>query len=219
MTTNGTSRATWALVAAGTGAAGVLAYFGAAFLPVPDAIGRLFAFAFGPLLGFSFLGMYRYMSEYRDGPVLQFATLSGIIASAMVTAMLVVQVGNNMVRQSSLAEAETEAARETVLLAWRAVNQVQYLLDVVWDIFICVAAILLAVAMLNHPRFGKIWGGLGVVFGALLLFFNMYTFPFPPADVGSIDWGPLLALWFLAVFIRMFFLARRPSGSTTEARA
>jgi hypothetical protein len=192
----------------------VLAYFGAAFLPVPDAVGRLLAFAFGPLLGFSFLGMYRYMSEYRDGPVLQVATLSGIIAGALVTAMLVVQVGNNMVRREGLAEAETEAARETVLLAWRAVNRVQYLLDVVWDIFICVAAILLAIAMLSHPRFGKIWGGLGIVAGALLLYFNMYTFPYGPGDVGSIDWGPLLALWFLAVFVRMFFLAKRQPADT-----
>lgn len=209
MTRTQTSSSTWARVAGGTGGAAVLAYFGAAFLPLPDAATRMLAFAFGPLLAFSFLGMYRYMAEHRDGPVLQIATLSGFIAGAMVTAMLVVQIGNGMVRASGLAEAETEAAREAALLAARAVNRVQYLLDVVWDIYICAAAFLLAVAMLSHPRFGKVWGGIGMTFAVLLFFFNMYTFPYAPAEMGSIDFGPLLALWFLAVFSWMFWLAKR----------
>ena len=57
----------------------------------------------------------------------------------------------------------------------------QYLVDVAWDIFICVAAVLIAIAMIRHPSFGKIWGGLGILAGGLLLFFNLYTFPFAPA--------------------------------------
>lgn len=210
-----TSAKTWALLASCTGIGGVLAYFGAAFLPLPDLVAYALAFAFGPLLAVSFLATYRYMANHYDGPVLQFAAFFGVVAGVMVTAMLVVQVGNNMVLQEGLAEADSGAARESVRLAWRAVNRVQYLLDVVWDIFICLGTLLLGVAMLGHPDFGKIWGSVGIVAAAALLFLNLYTFPYAPAEAGSVDLGPALALWCLAVFIRLGFLSRRAPNAAT----
>jgi hypothetical protein len=196
----------WVRVAGITGVASVLSYFGAAFVPLPDAVARLLAFAFGPLLVASFLGFYRFMSRHRNGPVLQTACLFGAIAGTMVTCMLVVQVGNNMVRADLLQTAESEAARQAAEVSWRAVNRVQYLLDVVWDIFICCALILLGMAMLGHPRYGKVWGGLGILAAALLLALNLQTFPEAPAYAGSIDLGPLVALWMLAVFLRTLFI-------------
>ena len=56
------------------------------------------------------------------------------------------------------------------------------------------------------PKFGKLFGWSGIGLGALLLALNMRTFPIAPAEAGSIDLGPLVALWFLAVFIRMLTL-------------
>jgi hypothetical protein len=200
---------TWTRLAGITGTLSVLSYFGAAFLPVPDVVTRLLAFAFGPLLSVSFVGVYRSMAPRKDGPILQLACIFGIVAGVMVTSMLVVQVGNNMVRADMLASAETEAARDSVLLAWRAVNRVQYLLDVVWDIFICLALILLGTAMVSHPVFGKIWGSIGVLVSFGLLFLNLLTFPFAPGEVGLVDLGPLVAIWMLAVFIR-FLLIKEP---------
>jgi hypothetical protein len=146
-----------------------LCYFGAAFLPIPDVFARLLAFAFGPLLSISFLGMYRFMANHHDGPVLQIACLLGIIAGVMVTSMLVVQIGNNMVRSDLLSSAETEAVRESIKLAGGAVNRVQYLQDVVGDIFICVATLLRGISMVTHPKFGKVW----CVF-IRILFINAY---------------------------------------------
>lgn len=206
MSTQKTSLQTWVYLAGISGLLSVLSYFGAAFLPLPDDLTRLLAFAFGPLLSISFLGTYRFMSNHHDGPLLQIACLFGIIAGVMVTSMLVVQVGNNMVRFDLLASASTDSAKESIKLAWGAVNRVQYLLDVVWDIYICVAAMLLGIAMLSHPRFGKIWGGLGVISGFLLLFLNLQTFPTAPAYAGSVDLGPLVALWMMSAFIRMLFI-------------
>ena len=197
---------TWIRLAWITGLTSVACYFGAAFLPLPDVWGLLLVCAFGPLLSVSFLGLYRYFSEHRDGPLLQVACLMGIIAGTMVTIMLIVQVGNNMVRVETLAAADSDSAREAVNLAWRAVNRVQYLVDVVWDIFICSATMLLGMVMWSHPRFGKIWGGLGTLAGLALLVLNLQTFPTPPAYAGSVDLGPLVALWMSAVFIRMIFL-------------
>jgi uncharacterized membrane protein len=85
----------------------------------------------------------------------------GIIAGAIVTLMLVVQVGNNMVRTETLAAADSDLATEASRQAWRAVNRVQYPIDVVWGIFICAATMLLGIYLWAHPRFGKIWGSLG----------------------------------------------------------
>lgn len=204
----------WIRLAAVTGMASILCYFGAAFLPLPDALARVLVFAFGPLLCVAFLGLYRYMAVDRDGPLLQVACLFGIIAGVLVTIMLVVQVGNNMVRADMLAEADSDTARETIRTAGRAVNRVQYLMDVVWDIFVCVATMLLGIAMWSHPRFGKIWGGIGFVIGFFLLALNLYSFPWPPAEAGSVDLGPLVALWMLGVFTRLLLLIRKPDKVT-----
>jgi hypothetical protein len=194
---------TWQRVAWMSGTASVACYFMAAFLPLPGAVARTLAFAFGPLLSVSFLGLYRYLASHRDGPVLQIACLFGVIAGVMVTTMLVVQVGNNMVRADLLAEVADGAPEESIQVAWGAVNRVQYLVDVVWDIFICGAAMLLAVSLFTHPRFGKVWGGVGFLAGLLLLVLNLQTFPEGPAYAGSVDLGPVVAVWMLAVFVRL----------------
>jgi hypothetical protein len=204
--TEQTAPKTWSRMAWVTGLASVACYFGAAFLPLPAVLARLLAFAFGPLLSISFLGLYRYLSTHRDSPVLQAACLMGIIAGAMVTLMLVVQVGNNMVRTETLAAADSDLAKEAARQAWRAVNRVQYLIDVVWDIFICAATMLLGMHLWAHPRFGKIWGSLGAFAGFMLLVLNLQTFPTGPAYAGSVDLGPVVAIWVSAVFIRMIFL-------------
>ena len=62
---------------------------------------------------------------------------------------------------------------------------------------------MLAVNMLRHPRFGQIVGTAGIFIGAALLGFNLATFPVPPAEAGSIDLGPALGLWGLAVAVMM----------------
>jgi hypothetical protein len=43
--------------------------------------------------------------------------------------------------------------------------------------------------------------GLYHFIGVGLLVLNLLTFPVPPADAGSIDLGPLVGVWYLAVTI------------------
>ena len=93
--------------------------------------------------------------------------------------------------------------RDRAKVAWRSVNRVQYLVDVVWDIFICLATILLGAFFWAQPRFGRVWGGVGVVSGLGLLVLNLWTFPYAPGETGSVDLGPLVALWMGAVFVRL----------------
>jgi hypothetical protein len=198
--------AAWKRLAWTTGLGSILCYFGAAFIPLPGPATMILAFAFGPLLSISFLGMVRFFGADRDTPLLQVACLAGVIAGVLVTTMLVIQVGNNMVREDTLAEAGSQAARDTARTAWRAVNRVQYLVDVVWDIFICVATILLGAYFWAQRGFGRIWGGIGVLAGLGLLVLNLWTFPYAPGETGSVDLGPLVALWMAAVYVRLAVL-------------
>jgi hypothetical protein len=80
---------------------------------------------------------------------------------------------------------------------------VQLGLDVSWDVFIAIGTLLFAVNMLNHPRFGKILGSIGALLAILLLGFNLYSFPIPPANVNLIDFGPFVGLWYLVVSVQM----------------
>lgn len=198
-----------AMAGAISGIAAVLSYFGAAFLPLPDFATLLLAFAFGPLLALSFLGLFHGLATHRDGPALRFGVILGILAGCTVTVMLTVQVGNNMFLDQQLAAADSAAATEAARLVHRAVNRVQMLIDVAWDVFICGAGFSIGLAMLKHPAFGRIFGLTGVAASVALLYLNLDTFPRGPAYAGSIDLGPLLAIWFLVVFARLVWVSRR----------
>jgi hypothetical protein len=76
-------------------------------------------------------------------------------------------------------------------------------MDVAWDVLISAAVILFGIGMLSHERFGRIFGSAGIILGALLLVFNLWYFPSPPAAAGSIDWGPAVALWLLIVSLQL----------------
>ncbi len=203
------------------GIVAVFAYFGAAFLPLPDSLSRLLGFAIGPLIGLSFIGLYHSLAAHADGPALRFGVALGLLAGATVTIMLSVQMGNNMILSEQLDAADVttaagQAAREAAMLAHRAVNRVQMLIDVAWDVLICGAGLAVGLAMLGHPRFGWAFGGAGILASGALLYLNLDTFPYAPGEVGSVDLGPLVALWLLAVYLRVLWLSRSaapPPGS------
>jgi len=195
------------------GLASLTCYFGAVFLPVPDAIVRLLAFAFGPLLIVGLVGLHTVLKGNADPLYLRIGLIFGIIAGALVTTLLTIQIGNQMWLAEGLAEATDSAGQEAARATWRAVNRVQALMDVSWDIFLCSASVLMATAMFRHAHFGRLWGGAGVALALLLLGLNLQTFPAGPAYAGSIDAGPFLALWYGAVFIRMILPGGRSEPS------
>jgi hypothetical protein len=185
------------------GIAALLSYFGAAFLPLPDPATLLLGLAFGPLFAISFLGLFAALKTQSDGLLLRVAVVFGIIAGAVVTTLLTIQIGNQMWLEQGLAQASGPAEEEAARVLWRAVNRVQALMDVSWDIFLSVGSVLIGLVMVRHQAFGRVWGWLGVLLALLLLGLNLYTFPSGPAYAGLVDVGPLLALWFGAVFVRI----------------
>lgn len=175
---------------------GDLAYvFAAAPLGLPHQVVLLFGFAFGPLLSLAFVGFYYFFSLHTKSVAIQASVIFGVIAGTVVNMMLVVQ---SAVRLTIPSE-----ARAGLGLAWDGLNMIQLGLDVSWDIYLSAATMLLGIAMVAHPRFGKIWGGLTIAIGAALLVVNLVTFPIPTAAAGSIDLGPVMGIWYLMIAIRV----------------
>jgi hypothetical protein len=109
-----------------------------------------------------------------------------------------------MVHDDVLAQADSSAAESAAETAMTAVNRVQYLLAVVWDIFIGSSTVLFGWAFLRKRSTVDRVLGIGLaVLGGALLYFNIAAFPYGPAYVGSIDVGPFCGIWFLVLFVRL----------------
>jgi hypothetical protein len=87
---------------------------------------------------------------------------------------------------------------------WSSINHVQLGIDVAWDLFICLAIMFFAVSMFRHPKLGKILSLTGIGIAAVGLVLNVLAFPTPPAEANSLDLGPLLGLWGLALAVMMW---------------
>ncbi len=159
---------------------------------LPDPAAATLAASFGPLFSLTSYGLYRLLSLNRNSVSLQIAAVSNIIAGALVTAMLLVQLA---VRAGGRAGVDN--------LLWTKFRRVDLGLDVAWDVYGVLGTFLFAWNMLQHPRLGRIFGGIGLVLAGGLGVLNLATFPTPPANAGLIDLGPLVALWYVAVSVQM----------------
>ncbi|HRH69868.1 MAG TPA: hypothetical protein PLB89_10215 [Flavobacteriales bacterium] len=206
---------TWVLSGGLSGAVGVFAYFGAAFLPVPDIVGLVLAFAFGPLIAIASLGLAQALINGPPRVGAQVAAFLGAAAGIVVLAMLTVQ-------QALFAAYEnipgTDTARTSLIALGDAVH---FGLDIAWDCLISASIVLFALQMWGSPPFGRIFSTLGVVFGLLLFGINIAAFPSPPDSIGWVDMGPFCALWMLAVYIRMCMAGRdrKRKDGLTPARS
>jgi hypothetical protein len=160
------------------------------------------AAAFGPLLSLASVGLYHLLKFHQQTVTAQIAAGANIIAGSIVNMMLVVQLAISYSMQDYLKNAGDAATKSTLELIWKVVDKVQLGLDVSWDVFIGIGTLLFAVKMLSHPRFGKILGGIGALLAILLLGFNLYSFPTPPANANLIDFGPFVGLWYLVISIQ-----------------
>jgi len=208
------NRNQWIKTGAISGLAGGLMYFAAAFIPMPDLAVYVAAFSFGPLLAIGCTGLYHFLSDADKAPRLQIALVSAIAGGITILIMLTVQ--QSIFGMMPKAPENGLSANEATLLKIRdGLNSVHWGMDVAWDILICTATILFSWSMIKRTGLWKLLGGLGIVFGLLLLSFNLYYFPTPPASVNAIDWGPFVAIWFLIVFVVLMFKSRSLSKEVT----
>ena len=195
---------TWARVGLAAGLGACLVYAGIALqhLPYP---GLILAAAFlGPLLGAAGMGLGKFLQAERKSVAAQMAVAFNFAAGALVSAMLLVQLAVKARVQGTPVPVEFVGI-------WLG-------LDVAWDVYLGIGIGLFALAMLKHPQFGKKFAIPGLAVSLLLLGLNLYTFPTPPADAGLVDIGPLVGLWYFAVFVQVWrslrWLKTVESGST-----
>ena len=167
------------------------------FVSFPVQITLILACLFGLMFIVASIGLYNFISLNSKSVSLQLGVLFNIIGCSVVTMMFTIQLALfHTVRNTNV-----DITKEMKNYIFLFPNTIQLGLDVVWDIFVGVGTILLAVNMFKHPRLGKIFSITGVIIALALLVLNIYSFPIPPAESGSIDLGPLVALWYLAVTI------------------
>jgi hypothetical protein len=160
------------------------------------------AAAFGPRLSLASAGIYHLLKLHRNTVTAQVAAGANIMAGSIVNMMLVVQLAVSYSMDNYLKNAGDAATKSTLELIRKTVDKVQLGLDVSWDVYIGIGTLLFAMCMLTHPRFGKIVGGAGALLAVLLLGFNLYSFPVPPANANLIDFGPFVGLWYLVVSVQ-----------------
>jgi hypothetical protein len=158
------------------------------FLHLPKPVLVVLVAALGPLLAVTTLGLGKLLQLPRPSVPAQLAVMFNFAGGALVSAMLLVQLAIKARLQGAQASPE-------IVGIWLG-------LDVAFDVYVSLGTGLLALAMIRHPRFGKVIGGIGLVLAAVLLALNLFTFPTPPADAGLFDLGPIVALWYVVVLVQ-----------------
>jgi hypothetical protein len=173
-----------------TGFFACLAYPLAAFAHPPKLATTALVACFGPALGIASYGLRRLLDW--ETPLLSSAlgSLLNALAGALYTAMGLLQLAVGYT-------AGSDKVSPQLIATWLG-------LDVAWDAFVGFGTICFSIAMLRHPRFGRIFSIFGILIGSGLLALHLYTFPTPPQNAGLVDLGPALGLWYLVVTVQMW---------------
>ena len=111
--------------------------------------------------------------------------------------------------------AQGQAARDLLERILWGVNVVQSGLDVSWDIFVSLGTIFLALSLMRHPAFGRIWSVVGGIIAAAALILNLATFPTAPDAAGWFDLGPAIGAWYGITLLLLLRHLPRLSGIPT----
>ena len=190
----------WVLTGSVCGILALIVYPLLIFVELPQQMGVVLAAAFGPLLLVAFVGLYFILSLHKRTVSAVLGSILSATGAVLVNLMMLVQLSVKIGSREYMENADIATVADIQWIT-RIVNKVQLGIDVSWDVFVSLGTILFGIAMIRHPRFGKIIGIPGIIIGLLLLFTNLQSFPTPPAEAGSFDFGPVMGLWYLAVVI------------------
>ncbi len=187
----------WTTTAALAGLFGIVSYGMLAFMDTSPPVSALLTSLFSLGFGLSAIGIYYGVVRTAAPRLGLLAAVANTVAGAELMAMLLVQI----------------AVKTAVPRPGPAMTGIWLGLDVAWDVFGCVGTVLLAVA-LWQARF-RVLGAIGALAGAALLALNLGTFPTPPGEAGLVDLGPLVALWYMVLCVRLLLVV---AGEVVEAR-
>jgi len=192
------------------GIAGVVCYLLAILISWPEnrmgtSIGLVIVSAF-PILGIVFsYGIYCVLAAEHDSTANRLAFVFAVAAFAMLLGMIMAQLAVG----AGTREMAKGLDDETVKALRRGLRLIDLGLDVAWDFLMGTAMIFWGVAMRGHRGFGPWWGIPLAVLGIAVIVLNAATFPWPPGSHGLFDIGPLAAVFFVGIGIRLILLGRR----------
>lgn len=196
----------WARLGAACGFLVGLAYALGSAIPVP-ALELAAACVIGPaFMGFS-LGLYHVLRARRPTVTLDLGLITNLAGGVTVTLMLFAQLGLNRWFEAEFGAGATDSSERALRAAFEAGNGIQLGLDVAWDVFLVLGALLLASNMWHHPRFGRVLAASGTVIAVALLVINLALFPEPPGHT-AVDLGPVIGLWYVIVTVRLAMSGR-----------
>ena len=168
---------------------------------LPLQLNLLLHFAFGPLIVIAFIAIQTFLKVRYDSVSNRIGTVFGAIAGVAFCCMTVVQASNVQWIKNQITNESDQSIKKELQRNLTSVFSVQLGLDIVWDIFITLATVLVSIAIFKLSKFGSFYGLLGVFVGIATLFLNLYTFPVPPRDTGLLDLGPFVGVWFFGLSI------------------
>jgi hypothetical protein len=182
----------------------------AKLLQMPAQMTRLWMFSLGPLGIVGVLSISGRLRNASNSLAISITNAFGVVAFALWETVASVQSGSRILfREHIIAKAPNEATKELLRQVYQSVNAVQVTMDVAFDVFYCLAILMLAIPMFRDPQFGRPISVLGTSSAIGLLTLNLWTFPVPPADAGLVDLGPLTGAWWVLVIVMMFRAERR----------
>jgi hypothetical protein len=162
--------------------------------------GVLLASLMGVLLSLASVGLYYFIQIHKNSITLKIALFANIIAGTLLAQMFLVQLAIKSSKPIVIDEASK--------WIWSSLNHIHYGLDVAWDVYIFIGTILFAINAFYHPKLGKSFSIIGILISLAMIVTNVLAFSIPPDAVGSIDFGPFIGLWYLAITIKITFSRR-----------
>ncbi len=194
----------WLITGIIAGVIACISYPLAIFVPITNHQFTLIVGAsFGPALAIASIALGKILLERNWSVSSQLGVISNVIASSLVSVMIIVQLA---VHFSTVPSNDPELEKFVINRIWDVVLG----LDVTFDIFIGLGTIFFGISMLRDIRFGKIIGILGILIGSIVILgFNIYSFPTPPRNAGLFDPGPVSGLWYTIVTIQIIYFAMK----------
>lgn len=146
--------------------------------------------------------LYDYVALERHSTANRLGFIFAVAAFTTLLAMIVVQLSI----RSGLEEATAGLDAATVDGVRRGLRLVDHGLDVAWDFLVGVALVFSGIAIARRSGLGRAWGAVSAALGIALIVLNAATFPWPPADEGLFDIGPVIGLFVMALGARLAWL-------------
>ena len=191
------------------GTAAVSCYLLAILIPWPEnqvgtSTGLLVVSVF-PILGIVFsYGIHSALAAEKESIANQLGFVFAVAAFAVLLGMLFAQLAV----AAGIREMTKGLDEQTATALRRGLRLIDLGLDVAWDFLMGTAMVFWGVAMRPRRAFGAWWGMPLVVLGIAVIVLNAATFPWPPGSHGLVDIGPVIALFFVGIAVRLMWLGK-----------